>query len=78
MEQETSIGSRGLLEYDVDVPGLGHQLHVMSDPCSHEYEYNIGSGLWQAAIELLKYLSGKLLRFKCNEVLIRNTKNASQ
>jgi hypothetical protein len=48
----------GLLCYDLEIPRSQHKLHVVSDPCSHHFEYSIGSGLWQASVELLDFLSG--------------------
>ena len=63
MSDLPEVGKHSMLQYDVDLPGLHRQLHVISDPCSHEYEYNIGSGLWEAALEFLNYLSGNVFRY---------------
>ncbi|BDA47728.1 probable pyridoxal phosphate phosphatase PHOSPHO2 [Coccomyxa sp. Obi] len=58
MSDPSKVIQNQTLQYDIDLPGHHRQLHVISDPCSHEYEYNIGSGLWEAALEFLTYLSG--------------------
>ncbi|CAL8471813.1 g11355 [Coccomyxa elongata] len=58
MSNLSTVGQHQTLQYDIDLPGHHRQLHVISDPCSHEYEYNIGSGLWEAALEFLTFLSG--------------------
>ncbi len=58
MSDLSTVGQHHTLEYDIHLPGHHRQLHVVSDPCSHEYEYNIGSGLWEAALEFLTFLSG--------------------
>ena len=58
MVSEFSCAVTSMLRYDIDLPVCGRQLHVISDPCSHAFEYSIGSSLWQAAIECLEYFSG--------------------